>query len=44
MTNAEKYREVFIAAFGGSAEVEKLKYQSIYEWDSVGHIQLMAAL
>jgi len=45
MSNSEIYINAFIEAF----EVDKnsvceLKYESIPEWDSVGHMVLMAAL
>lgn len=45
MSNLEKYQQ----AFGETFMVEKeklsdLKYQDIPEWDSVGHMALMAAL
>ena len=45
MKNKDKYAKVFQNAFNISKEkVTKLKYQSIKEWDSVGHMQLMSAL
>jgi acyl carrier protein len=46
MTNIEKYNEVFIESFGIKAEDlnDKLTYQSITEWDSVGHMGLVAAI
>lgn len=45
MTNAEKYEQIFMEMFGaGKEELQKLVYQSIPEWDSVGHMQLIAAL
>lgn len=44
MTNREKYEEVFRQAFEVSGEVEGLQYQAVTGWDSVGHMQLMAAL
>ena len=46
MTNIEKYNEVFIESFGVKAEDlnDKLTYQSITEWDSVGHMGLVAAI
>ncbi len=45
MTNKEKYEKAFIESF----EIDKndlngLEYNSIPEWDSVGHMGLMAAL
>lgn len=45
MTNLEKYTNVFVEAFGITIEqTAGLAYQSIDEWDSVGHMTLMAAL
>lgn len=45
MTNYEKYVNVFTEAFSVSAEeAENLEYQGITEWDSVGHMGLVAAI
>ncbi len=45
MTNIEKYTKAFIDSFGVDAETAKtLQYQGIEAWDSVGHMQLIAAL
>lgn len=45
MTNLEKYNEAFITTFGiTEAELAGLEYQGIAAWDSVGHMQLIAAL
>ena len=45
MTNVEKYNEAFITAFGITEdELAGLEYQGIAEWDSVGHMQLIAEL
>jgi acyl carrier protein len=45
MENIEKYKQAFINSFENtSIEVEKLEYQSIAEWDSVGHMGLIAEL
>ena len=45
MTNNEKYVNAFVEVFSVEPEdVEKLEYQSIIEWDSVGHMSLMAEL
>ena len=45
MTNLEKYNEAFTESFGVTAEqLPGLAYQEIPEWDSVGHMQLIAAL
>jgi len=45
MTNIEKYSQVFMDSFGIEAEVlPTLVYQGIKEWDSVGHMNLIANL
>jgi len=45
MTNLEKYKDAFVKAFEIPLDgVENLTYQSIHEWDSVGHMTLMAEL
>ncbi len=45
MNNKEKYVNTFVETFGVSAaEAEKLEYSQIEEWDSVGHMSLVAAL
>lgn len=45
MTNLEKYNEAFTTTFGVEESVlATLQYQGIPEWDSVGHMQLIAAL
>jgi acyl carrier protein len=45
MSNLAKYTEVFTETFGiKEAETKGLKYQDIEEWDSVGHMGLIAAL
>ncbi len=45
MTNLEKYTNVFAEIFGISEkQIEKLKYQDIKQWDSVGHMTLIAKL
>ena len=45
MNNKEKYIKAFTETFGITEdEAEKLKYESIETWDSVGHMQLIAAL
>jgi len=41
----DKYLEVFIETFNVSAEqAVTLAYQDIPDWDSVGHMQMIAAL
>ena len=46
MNNLDKYKEAFKEAFelDDSANIEGLEYESIPEWDSVGHMRLMAAI
>ena len=45
MTNLEKYNTAFIESFGVTADqLPGLAYQAIDAWDSVGHMQLIAAL
>ena len=45
MTNLEKYNEAFVTTFEISEEeLTNLEYQGIPAWDSVGHMQLVAAL
>ena len=45
MTNIEKYNQVFIETFGITEDVlPTLVYQGIKEWDSVGHMTLIANL
>jgi acyl carrier protein len=45
MSNLEKYQNAFKETFLVDLNVlPELKYQSINEWDSVGHMGLMAAL
>jgi len=47
MTNLEKYKLAFIKAFeldNHFSDFVNLEYQSIAEWDSVGHMGLVAEL
>lgn len=45
MTNQEKYTNAFVEALEISREqAEGLEYQAIPEWDSVGHMSLIAAV
>lgn len=45
MTNQEKYEAAFQVALGLPRErLADLERQSTYEWDSVGHMQLITAL
>ena len=44
--NLDKYNSAFVEAFEleDSNNLKDLKYQSIDEWDSIGHMALMAEL
>lgn len=45
MTQLEKYNKVFMECFGVKEdELAKLEYQSIPEWDSVGHMDFVSEL
>ncbi len=45
MTNRDKYINAFINSFGVAADVvPNLKYQGIPDWDSVGHMNLIAEI
>lgn len=45
MNNKEKYVQAFVEALEVEASaVEKLEYQAIPQWDSVGHMGLVAAI
>lgn len=44
MSNLEKYNDVFKRVFMVDDDVEKLEYQSIEAWDSVGQMELVAEL
>ena len=45
MTNVDKLAKVFADTFGISeAETKGLQYQGIEQWDSVGHMTLVAAI
>ena len=45
ITNLEKYNQVFMESLNvDESALEGLKYQSIDEWDSVGHMGLVAGL
>ncbi len=46
MTNKEKYDQVFIESFSITADQlnENLVYQSVQQWDSIGHMGMIAAL
>lgn len=45
MTNLEKYRKAFVDGIGVSGDiVDTLTFQAVEQWDSVGHMSLIAAL
>jgi acyl carrier protein len=45
LNNLEKYSKVFTKTFSiDKSKLKKLKYQSIPEWDSVGHMSMISAL
>ncbi len=45
MTNLEKYKKAFLESLEVSEDqLEGLEYQKIESWDSVGHMNLVAAL
>ena len=46
MSNLEKYREAFINSLDLSSDLvnEELAYQGVDNWDSVGHMNLVAEL
>ena len=46
MSNKEKYQNIFIKSLSIDNKKfnEKIKYNEIEEWDSIGHMTLMSAL
>lgn len=45
MTNLEKYVKAFVVALEVTEDkLEGLEYQAISEWDSVGHMSLVAEI
>ena len=46
MTNQEKYDEIFMDCFSVEKSVlnDKFVYQCVAEWDSVGHMSMIAAI
>ena len=46
MSNNEKYKKSFVDSLGVEEELinEELKYNEIPEWDSIGHMTLIASL
>ena len=46
MSNKKKYRDIFIQSLSINEKKfnEKIKYNEISEWDSIGHMTLMSGL
>lgn len=45
MNNSEKYSKIFEKIFSiNKSKLNKLKYQSIPQWDFVGHMSLISSL
>ena len=46
MSNTQKYKKAFIKGLGVNEKIitDKLKYNDIPEWDSIGHMTLMSNL
>ena len=45
MNNLENYKKAFLSTFPIKEEqLEKLEYNQIDEWDSIGHMGLMSEL
>ena len=45
MSNLDKYIKVFTKTFSvNKSKLKKLKYQSISQWDSVGHMSMIGTL
>ena len=45
MSNIDKYKKVFVESFEiKPEEADDLKYQDIPQWDSVGHMSMIASL
>jgi acyl carrier protein len=45
LSNLDKYSKVFIKTFSiDKSKLKKLKYQSVSQWDSVGHMSMVGAL
>ena len=46
MSNTQKYKKAFIEGLGVDEKIitDKLKYNDIPEWDSIGHMTLMSGL
>ena len=45
MSNLDKYSKVFIKSFKIKKEkLKKLKYNSVPQWDSIGHMSMIGSL
>ena len=46
MNNSERYKKTFINSLSvdKNLDLEKLKYNDIQEWDSIGHMSLISGL
>ena len=45
MANLEKYKKIFVDTFNiDNTKLEGLEYNKITEWDSIGHMTLIAAI
>ncbi len=46
MNNNDRYLHTFVETFPGlsHSELENLQYQSVQEWDSIGHLTLIASI
>jgi len=45
LTNLDKYNKVFIKNFSvDKSKLKKLKYESVPQWDSVGHMSMVGDL
>jgi acyl carrier protein len=45
LTNLDKYNKIFIKTFSVSKlKLKKLKYESVPQWDSVGHMSMVGEL
>ena len=45
MSNSEKYSKIFVKMFSvDKSKLKKLKYQSVPQWDSVGHMSMIGSL
>lgn len=45
MSNSEKYSKIFVKNFAiNKSKLKNLKYQSVPQWDSVGHMTMISNL